>query len=264
MTIRISEYYDLFDVKCKRADNTTTVVVDNLPNGITDTHHTNTFSGFSNWTNFNTQQVDRYNPNVAQTSSVEITAQHKAPQAISNIDIDDNGNILCYPPNVSVPYWNKIIFRNFDYQITAHTSTNYDSAVARYLNEIGVFYPAYVPDSGSPNGYVPTSNHGDVFNATLLDYKDVPVFLKYDEYRSRSKVIFSSVDKTRNPDIEHNFGYHYGQMQPIKLNLSLTCNNPQTDATYYYNHNLTRTEISNLFTKCYWSIEWIYERETGN
>ena len=132
-----------------------------------------------------------------------------------------------------------------------------------YLNEIGTAYPSYIENDGH-SGYKPSNTDMDVFNSTILDYKEVPIFLKYDEYRSRSKVIFSSVDKTRNPDIEHKFGYQYGQMSPIKLNLALSCNNPITDGTYNYNHNLDKDTISKIFKKCYWSIEWVYERESGN
>ena len=278
MTIRISEYYDLFDVKVKISGTEPSAQADqiktaNLPNDVKDTHDTNTFSGFSNWTNFNTQQVDRYNPNVAQVASVEITGQHKAPQAITNIDVLENGDIICYPPNVSVPYWNKIIFRNYDYMVQPDTlDSKYKDWVEGYTNSYQSVYPAYIYSSAD---MYPDNTDPPVHDATrtgkIYDYSNVPIFLKYDMYPSRSKVIFSSVDKTRNPDIEYNFGYHHGQMEPIKLNLSVSCNNPILEHsatapynTYQYNGNLTRTEIGRLLVKCYWSIEWIYERETGN
>ena len=266
MTVRISEYYDIFDVRTLKASPYTVnnITDKSLPNSIVPTQTTNPFSGFNNFPLTDPSssiQVYQAPPN-EPSQYRQITGQHKAPQAITNINIDEAGNILCYPPNISVPYWNKIIFRNYDYQITDHTQNKYDNYVALFLNEVGVVSPSYIPDGA--NGYKPDNANADVFNATILDYKEVPLFLKFDEYRSRSKVIFSSVDKTRNPDIEHRFGYQHGQMEPIKLNLSFSCNSPQRDDTYNYNSNLTRDEIEKLLVKCYWSIEWVYERESGN
>ena len=255
MTVRISEYYDIFDVRVQISDDAIDSIMDkSLPTEIRDTGKTNPFSGFSNWPNFNTS-----NPN----NSAVITGQHKAPQAVANIEVDKDGNIWCYPPNVSVPYWNKIIFRNYDYQIQCQQVNKYNPYLLSFLNDISIVYPSYVPDGN--NGYKPKDGVDvALVPASIMNYNEAPLFLKFDEYRSRSKVIFSSVDKTRNPDIEHKFGYHHGSMEPIKLNLSFSCNSPQRDATYEYNYNLDRDAIERILTKCYWSIEWVYERETGN
>lgn len=293
MTVRISEYYDIFDIRTTVSDGTIVGHNDrSLPTNIESTYETNPFRGFSNWDNFNTA-----NPN----NNVVITGKHKAPQGVTNVRIDDNGDIWCFPPNISVPYWNKIIFRNFDYNyyctegFLLNNSTKYSDWMRQNLdsytsppiiasaNGVLVELPRYVKGSDnnmyevwgkdlSTNAFVPTAPidfKQDFTNITgrstlISDGGKIPLFLKYDEYRSRSKVIFSGVDKTRNPDIEHNFGYHHGQMEPIKLNLGVSCNNPITTDTHHYNWNLSRTEIINYLTKCYWSIEWIYERESGN
>lgn len=253
MTVRISEYYDIYDVKVDTTlDSVALNHTEQLPKGIKDTHRTNPFRGFSNWSNFaanNPQNI------------IQIAGKVKAPQAITNIRIDENGDIWCYPPNVSVPYWNKIIFRNFDYYYN-HTNTNkYEHFTELFCSTSNVSYPTYdlTEDAATPNDEDPLE-----IVQINTEFQEIPIFLKYDEYPSRSKVIFSSVDKTRNPDIEHRFGYHKGQMEPIKLNMSFTCNNPITDGTDHYNWNLTRDDINDILIKCYWSIEWIYEPEHGN
>ena len=253
MTVRINEYYDIYDVKVDTVQDTIALNhTEQLPKGITDTNQTNPFRGFSNWKDF-----DANNPyNIER-----IRDKVKASQAITNINIDENGDIWCYPPNVSVPYWNKIIFRNFDYYYNEKYTSKYKTFANLFSNSSDVIYPTYAltEDAATP----------DPFSLLKLtqknsEYQEIPIFLKYDEYPSRSKVIFSSVDKTRDTDIEHRFGYHKGQMEPIKLNMSFSCNNPITDGTDHYNWNLTRSDINALLVKCYWSIEWIYEPVHGN
>lgn len=263
MTVRISEYYDVFDVKYDTSLNNESLVnTENLPKGLIPTQETNTFSGFNNFPTTNpASSIQPYN--AANSQYVEIAGKHKAPQVIANIDILENGDIICYPPNVSVPYWNKIIFRNFDYQCQPANDFKYKTVVDNYLNKITYFYPRYI--ANNPDYLTPDKSAGTINDTEyIIDYSEVPVFLKFDEYRSRSKVVFSQVDKHRNPDIEFNFGYHHGQMEPIKLNISLSCNNPIRNGQYQYNFNLNRTDIEKLLKKCYWSIEWVYERESGN
>lgn len=276
MTVRVSEYYDVFDVKKLIANpyTVTTITDRQLPTGITDTNNTNTFNGFSNWSNFSSQSTKPNDYSGAQTqgtanpanniqaSSVAITGQSKAPQVIANIRIDENGDIWCYPPNVSVPHWTKVIFRNYDYNCDVHASTHYNAYLTSFHKEFTYESPNMVQDGSD---YKPDPDSTEtITDNKITDYESIPVFLKFDEYPSRSKVIFSKVDKTRNPDIEFRFGYAKGQMEPIKVNLSFSCNTPSTDQTYTYNRNLTRDEIEKLFNKCYWSIEWVYERESGN
>ena len=292
---RVNEYYDLFDVKTYLdSGNLVNELTNNdsLPNDIRPTHETNPFRGFSNWSNFNSS-----NP----WDTVEITGKYKAPQAINNIKVDDDGSIWCYPPgNTGTPYWDEIIFRNFDYQIQPHdidptnnddkSSWQYEQLIENtYLSSYEVYpiscdvstslqapTPQVIVDSGGNvvalwgANNSSTANIPDIFKhdytgvyglkEPIYDYSNVPLFLKFDQYTSRSKVIFSSCDKTRNPDITFKFGYEHGNMEPIRLTLSLSASNPLTDITTQttrYNQPLTKREINKLLTKCYWCIEWV-------
>lgn len=300
MNVKVNEYYDLFDIKTSINISTPVAEIKNnedLPNDIRSTEQTNTFRGFSNWENF-----DAANPQ----NTVEIIGKHKAPQAINTLSIDDNGDIWCYPPmNVGVPFWNEVIFRNFDYQIQPHdinsssdedkTSLAYESLLNNaYLSHRMVF-PLSADSSAAPiitptprtvigldattvetlwgTNKSSSANLPDIWkhdysgvygvDEPIKDYSNVPLFLKFDMYPSRSKVIFSSCDKTRNPDIGFKFSSEHSTSEPIKLNLSFSASNPITDlstSTTQYNRNLTKHEINKLLTKCYWCIEWIYNR----
>lgn len=340
-TIRVNEYYDLFDVKTKRANgplepategsNTNT----NIPNSIKPNNEYNAFRGFNNFpitdSSSSIQPYKDSNNNV-NSQYVEIAGKYKSPQATSSIKVDDNGDIWCYPPNVSVPYWSRIIFRNFDYKINETSSTKarlVPDKKSYYLNSISYVEPwapsinEFIPriveveitasDAArqweTPSGTKPSagtviecilwgkntsiyktgtpSNYPDNFpekyknqdftnvngwkddfdiSGSSSDYTNSPLFLRFDEYQSRSKVIFSSCDKTRNPDIEFSFSYHKGQMEPIKLNLSLSANIPYTDIdnSQLFNANLNKKEIESMLKACYWCIEWICDKDSGN
>ena len=328
-SIRVNEYYDLFDVKT--VSGFTSGALTNLPTNIIPSNEYNSFRGFNNFpTSDASSSIQPYNANNSQYQ--EIAGQHKSPQANSSIRIDKNGDIWCYPPNVSVPFWSRIIFRNFDYRINETASTrnrlvpdkkNYYLTSISYVEpwapSINEFIPRFVEveitendasnEWETPSGTKPSE--GDTVECILwgkntsiyktglspaypenfpekykdqdfsnvngwmddfdisgnsLDYSKSPLFLRFDEYPSRSKVIFSSCDKTRNPDIEFNFNYHKGQMEPIKLNLSLSANVPINDFTNgdKYNQNLNKDEIKSILKSCYWCIEWICDKDAGN
>ena len=252
-TIRVNEYYDLFDVK--KISGTISSDVTNIEDNIENHNTYNEFRGFSNWENFYENNKTLTTPPSTYTANniIEITGKYKAPQAINTLSIDETtGDIWCYPPNVSVPYWDRIIFRNFDYSVNIKNST-------------------YIPYVCPVNKIV--LNDGDdptttVYVGEISNINQANIFLRFDEYPSRSKVIFSGCDKTRNPDIEFKFGYHKGQMEPIKLNLSLSAGVPTRsitgDRTDVWNQNLDTYQISNILVSCYWCIEWIYEGESGN
>ena len=276
MTVRINEYYDLFDIHIEQNPNYDPTAdpptepeylvsldhTDDLPDDIRSTNQTNPFSGVSNWGQYNPQLIstfstfDSANPN----NNVVITGKHKAPQAINQLTVDENGDIWCFPPgNASVPYWNKIIFRNFDYMFNPLNLTKTDPGYSYQT----IMDAVYINHLTGENNQTPKIKY--IFNNK--DYSETPLFLKFDRYPSRSKVIFSSCDKTRNPDIEFSFNGEQNSMEPIKLNLSLSASQPSTDLTTpttKYNPNLSRAEIENLLTKCYWCIEWIYEKRSGN
>ena len=294
-SIRVNEYYDLFDVK-DVFGGLTTAAPTNIPNNIKDSNKYNSFRGFSNWEDFksNNLTLDTSNPpNLIPVDIVEISGKHKSPQATSSIKVDENGDIWCYPPNVSVPYWSRIIFRNFDYDINPSNVSYVDlfkSHWKKYIspplvkNASDDYFPIppYTISTGgaivelwnkdtSGLTNIPEPYRYDFTNIIgtsleIVDYNKVPLFLRFDEYPSRSKVIFSSCDKTRNPDIEFNFGYCKGQMEPIKLNLSLSASVPVNDFTTgdKYNQNLSKTDIESILKSCYWCIEWVCDKDAGN
>lgn len=294
-TIRVNEYYDLFDVKkvTTQQEGHEPVTeykeeLTNVPATIKDTQQTNPFRGFWNNEQYNTQQLSYDN--------TPITGQIKSPQAQNSLRIDDNGDIWCYPPNVSVPYWSHIIFRNYDYSFSNVPNGNYKDVIDRrsamsfswcvppttpYVISGSLADYATIPlpevlwDKDNSDEHViqgnPLLKHdysnvkGYYYNGLIYNNTQVPLFLRFDEYPSRSKVIFSNCDKTRNPDIDFRFAYKKGQMEPIKLNLSLSANTPIRDPSKpsdIYNYNLSKLDINSLIQSCYWCIEWIYEPET--
>lgn len=299
--VSVLEYYDVFDVKFDPTqllanDQLTSNVSNIIPNNIKNEHVTNPFRGFWNLNpnpnaiiNGGLNSFADGNPN----NTAEIVDHHKAPQAISQIDIADNGDIMCYPPNVSVPYWNKIIFRNFDYSVNPNgiSNSNLQALLAEYQDIREETFPPYTIDAYT--NYIPIpkeywgqddsqtnvwpapytgADYSDITGWQTMcsngNYDNVPVFIKFDQYQSRSKCVFSKSDKLNtNHDVEFNFGYHHGQMSPIKLNISISANNPTTNITnnkIRYNINLNKSQIQTMFRSCYWSIEWICDVDSGN
>lgn len=311
-SVRLSEYYDLFDIKTYAQVGVPFADVknnDDLPDNIQDTNMTNPFHGFSNWKDFKANNQTRNKnppPATIPTNIATITGKHFSPQALNTVSINENGDILCYPPNAPVPYWNKVIFRNFDFQFQPHDIDYKDLKVSSYQEMIdnkyltqydvlplcadahGYIYvpvPEYTFDNQTPpeltqlwdedqstNQNLPAIFQQDFtgirgVKASIYNYDNVPLFLRYPEYRSRSHVIFSACDKTRNPDIEHVFGYNHGATEPIVLNLSMSASNFITDINTpgtKYNENLDKNTIEKLLIKCYWCIEWVYEAKGVN
>lgn len=312
-SVRLSEYYDLFDIKTYKISLPYAELENNdvLNNKIQDANMTNPFHGFSNWKDFkaNNQTYDMANyPATIPTNIATITGKHFSPQALNTVSINENGDILCYPPNAPVPYWNKVIFRNFDFQFQPHNIdgnvvedfkalsyqnmidekylTHYDNIpISKDTADVFAPVPEIILDNQNPP--VPTylwgvdqSNNQNLapvyqqdftgvrgVKTLIYNYDNVPLFLRYPEYRSRSHVIFSACDKTRNPDIEHIFGYNHGATEPIVLNLSMSASNFITDITTpgtKYNENLDKNTIEKLLIKCYWCIEWVYEAKGVN
>ena len=279
-TIRVTEFYDVIDVKNTYSDaklsdlssteiplHTTTVEANKK---VIPTEVTNTFNGFNNFPITNPDSSIQDPGAVPKPSQyVAITGQVKAPQTQSNISISENGTITCYPPNVSVPYWNRIIFRTFDYEYNpkvlsdggtppTYSYNNYRD----YLNTFAIYKVDTYWDTVNEEPLLDGLN-ANIQNPMIYDYSNAPLFVKYDQYQSRSKVVFASTDRNHPHDIEFKFGYMHGQMEGINLTLSPTANNPfrDQDPTHNikYNQHYTRQDIEELLTKCYWSIEWIYD-----
>lgn len=272
-SVHVNEYYDLFDVKVVEEEDEEEEVkdvvssdIDIVPNDIKDTQMTNPFRGFSNWSNFKAN-----NPNNVSV----IKDQVKAPHANNSIHVDQNGDIWCYPPNVSVPYWTRIIFRNFDYTIkpanTPYTNLlSTKSAFKLDTNGLDFNIDGTLDDDQGDAVYTfgnaELESHDEVLLGEVMNFVDGNIFLRFDEYPSRSKVVFSKCDKTRNPDVSFNFNYHKSQMEPIKLNLSLSAGIPLVDFKTgdKYNQNLKLPLMKKLLKSCYWCIEWISDIDNGN
>lgn len=324
--MHVSEYYDLFEFNKSNGGN----VLSGLNHydagqnaAIIPTDQTNPFAGFWNDNNFSAGNPN--NTDIVQGKSF-------SSLAYNSVYVEDDGTINCMPPTVSVPYWSKIIFRNFDYnfnnldgasdfnpQFGNVTIGNFAYKVAEYPTQtlqpteitfpipefVDVKYtendqnhfPEWVAGTsheykiwdtrtddyirGDPGHYPDnfpslfmTQDFKGVKGSTqrvagsfeMTNYDKVPLFLKFDEYPSQSKVIFSRCDKTRNPDIEFNFNNQHGQSEPVKLYLSLSASKSGYDSTTNrrFNTKLTKAELKKLLNSCYWCIEWVYVPEKGN
>lgn len=274
--VRIVEFYDLFNVMNKSGGRS----VEQVPDNIEDTNRTNTFRGFWNSNDYNTVQKP--------IDLIQIAGQHKSSQETNTLTLNENGDILCFPPNVSVPYWNKIIFKNYDYSLSnwalndvALKPIPHDSSIHVSSGSTPVALPNYWYDSSSTPkklyrlyGYdnsseasLPTEYKIDTTNLKSLcgETSEFPLFMKFDEYQSRSKCIYSMSSRYDKSEIEFKFSYHKGSQEPIKLNLAFSSNQYVCDKfnTYFYNKNLNKDDIIKFITRCNWSIEWIYEPESG-
>lgn len=323
--MHVSEYYDLFEFNKNNGGN----VLSGLNHydagqnaAIIPTDQTNPFAGFWNDNNFSAGNPN--NTDIVQGKSF-------SSLAYNSVYVEDDGTINCMPPTVSVPYWSKIIFRNFDYNFNNLDGTsdfnpqfgnvtigNFAYKVAEYptqtLQPNGITFPIpefvdvkytendqnHFPEwvAGTSHEYklwgvnVATYKKGEppqlpenfphiydenfyaIEGSTqrvagsfeMTNYDKVPLFLKFDEYPSQSKVIFSRCDKTRNPDIEFNFNNQHGQSEPVKLYLSLSASKSGYDSTTNrrFNTKLTKAELKKLLNSCYWCIEWVYVPEKGN
>lgn len=309
-SVKVTEYYDVFDVKTVLTypDTRSITAAQNTALPDTDTSvdtATNTFRGFNSFP-ITDAESSIQNPNAGSPNLKQqyIAMEHvkKAPQAINNITIDDAGNILCYPPNISVPYWDKVVFKHFDYDINPADDSLFAGIALAHSNTISKTYYPYIqrrfknedPAQSNPNILTPvpetlwnknntdgsiinndifkqnfTGVTGVTYTETNYEFDKLPVFIKYDMYPSRSKVVYSSADKwnQNSSDIVHKFNYHHGQMEPLKLAITLSASNSITNPSNpkeRYNQQLTYEDIRDLFKKCYWSIEWIYDRTSGN
>ena len=321
--MHVSEYYDLFEFNKSDRGNVSSDLnhYDAGQNAaIIPTNQTNPFAGFWNDNNFSAGHPN--NTDIVQGKSF-------SSLAYNSVYVEDDGTINCMPPTVSVPYWSKIIFRNFDYnfnnldgvskfttqfgnvttgnfiysdttlpmikygevtspvpefvdvEYTVNDQNHFAEWVAGTVHKYQLWgvdvatykkgTPPELPDN-FPHIYDDnfTAIEGTEIAITgtfeTVNYDKMPLFLKFDEYPSQSKVIFSRCDKTRNPDIEFNFNNQHGQSEPVKLYLSLSASKSGYDATTNrrFNTKLTKAELKELLNSCYWCIEWVYVPEKGN
>ena len=322
--MHVSEYYDLFEFNKSDALEVSSGF-NHYAKGqnaaIIPTDQTNPFAGFWNDNNFTAGNPN--NTDIVQGKSF-------SSLAYNSVYVEDDGTINCMPPTVSVPYWSKIIFRNFDYNFknlngigklntnfdnkttggftyfnitpplivtgeatipvpeavdvvytendqkyfsgwvagTSHRYKLWDTNTADYMRGVGPYYPDNFPSSFKNKDFRGVGGSETINDGTfeMTNFDKMPLFLKFDEYPSQSKVIFSRCDKTRNPDIEFNFNNQHGQSEPVKLYLSLSASKSGYDATTNrrFNTKLTKAMLKNLLDSCYWCIEWVYVPEKGN
>lgn len=323
--MHVSEYYDLFEFNKSNGGDVSSGLnhYDADQNAaIIPTDQTNPFAGFWNDNNFTAGNPN--NTDIVQGKSF-------SSLAYNSVYVEDDGTINCMPPTVSVPYWSKIIFRNFDYNFnnldnvskfstqfgnktngsftydvteyptqnpegvvafpvpefvnvvynendrahfsewvagTSHRYKIWDTITADYKRGDPLTYPDNFPNSLRDHDFkgIVGINHRIDGTFEMTNFDKMPLFLKFDEYPSQSKVIFSRCDKTRNPDIEFNFNNQHGQSEPVKLYLSLSASKSGYDATTNrrFNTKLTKAELKKLLNSCYWCIEWVYVPEKGN
>ena len=322
--MHVSEYYDLFEFNKSNGGDVASGLnhYDADQNAaIIPTNQTNPFAGFWNDNNFSGGNPN--NTDIVQGKSF-------SSLAYNSVYVEDDGTINCMPPTVSVPYWSKIIFRNFDYNFnnldnvskfttqfgnvttggltysnttlpqivtgevtspvpefvdvvytendqnyfsgwvagTSHRYELWDTNTANYMRGVGPYYPTYFPSLFRDKDFTGVKGTEIIIDGTfeMTNFDKMPLFLKFDEYPSQSKVIFSRCDKTRNPDIEFNFNNQHGQSEPVKLYLSLSASKSGYDATTNrrFNTKLTKAELKKLLNSCYWCIEWVYVPEKGN
>lgn len=322
--MHVSEYYDLFEFNKSNGGDVSSGLnhyEKDQNAAIIPTNQTNPFAGFWNDNNFTAGNPN--NTDIVQGKSF-------SSLAYNSVYVEDDGTINCMPPTVSVPYWSKIIFRNFDYNFNnldgvskfttqfgnittggfnysnttlplivtgevtspvpefvdvvytendqnyfsgwvAGTSQRYklwDTNTADYMRGVGPFYPDNFPSLFKNKDFRGVEGTETTIDGAfeMTNFDKMPLFLKFDEYPSQSKVIFSRCDKTRNPDIEFNFNNQHGQSEPVKLYLSLSASKSGYDATTNrrFNTKLTKAELKKLLNSCYWCIEWVYVPEKGN
>ena len=277
----VSETYDLFELnKADKGGGTYAIEGHNDQyidastgqplerTGIKDEERTNPFRGFFNvtdvinGTNFNTE-----NP----TFTVAIQGKHFAPQAFNSVNILTDGTIECFPPPIHPVGWKSVTFKCFSYKMNLYNSSskfsnyindNYLDGVtqtcAYYRDEtkdgVNYHYPELVPEAYDPPiPETPTPGSRTAQNQ-LTKYDKCPLFIKWDEYPSRSKVVMSRKSKC----LTYVFGQPWGPDEPIRLSLSLSGSMSGYDEKLKtrFNTKLDQQDIADLLIACSFVIEW--------
>lgn len=265
----VSETYDLFELN--KVDNSGTYAIEGHNDqyidastgqalertGIKDENRTNPFRGFFNGTNFNSD-----NPNF----TVAIAGKHFAPQAFNSVNILTDGTIECFPPPIHPVGWKSVTFKCFSYKMNlANSSNKFSDYVANFIDGIVQTYAYYndATDGGATFHYPQFTPLADddlsVLGARinmnqLTKYDKCPLFIKWDEYPSRSKVVMSRKSKC----LTYVFGQPWGPDEPIRLSLSLSGSMSGYDEELKtrFNTKLTQEDIAKLLVACSFVIEW--------
>lgn len=266
----VSETYDLFELN-KADKGGGTYAIDGHSDqyidastgqalertGIKDEDRTNPFRGFFNGKNFNAE-----NP----TFTAAIQGKHFAPQAFNSVNILTDGTIECFPPPIHPVGWKSVTFKCFSYKMNlANSSNQFSDYVANYIDGLVQTYAYYndAADGGVTFHYpqfVPLADDdlpslGARINMNqLTKYDKCPLFIKWDEYPSRSKVVMSRKSKC----LTYVFGQPWGPDEPIRLSLSLSGSMSGYDEQLKtrFNTKLNQQDIADLLIACSFVIEW--------
>lgn len=266
----ISETYDLFELN--KVDDSGNYVIEghsdqyvgvgsDVRTSIKDEDRTNPFRGFYNSKDFYT---------VYPGNPVTIQGKHFAPHAFNSVNVLEDGTIECFPPPVHPVGWKSVTFKCFIYKFKSVNLNRFTNYIMNFNKLYSSIFPYYTTESvtrgGStvsgtcPNilpmaasGLSPT--YGAVEDSEAIqDYDKCPLFIKWDEYPSRSKVVMSRKSKC----LTYIFGQPWGPEEPIRLSLSLSGSMSGYDEQLKtrFNTKLTQSDIADLLIACSFSIEW--------
>lgn len=260
----ISETYDLFEIGVPTGENQpptpgvasydathrSTIQPETFyttdGGGIDYSTQTNPFSGFWNDNNFSAG-----NPNFTTT----IKNKHFAPNAYDTVRITDEGIIECYPPPINVAGWKAITFKKLNYSINGGMTTNkltnpLYNLVEKYQHNQSLALPkwsdTFEPEVKNPAVVQPGS--------IQYDPQLCPIFVKWDEYPSRSKVVLS---KDSDP-IRFVFSYPRAADEPIRLYITATASITgwNVDKARRVIGKLSKADLGTFLSSCNWVIEW--------
>lgn len=277
----VSETYDLFELNKsdkgggtyaieghndQYVDATTGQALERT--GIKDENRTNPFRGFFNVTDvINGTNFNAENP----TFTVAIAGKHFAPHSFNSVNILTDGTIECFPPPIHPVGWKSVTFKCFSYKVkflgdTTNKFSDYIDSFADGVGQVCAYYrdvtdggetshyPEFVPEAYDPPvPGVPTPGARYVKNP-ISKYDKCPLFIKWDEYPSRSKVVMSRKSKC----LTYVFGQPWGPDEPIRLSLSLSGSMSGYDEQLKtrFNTKLTQQDIADLLVACSFVIEW--------
>lgn len=264
--LQITETYDLFEIYNKDnglfpssiENRIETYDPTNNESKIKDTNQTNPFRGFWNDNNFAAG-----NPNFTQV----ISGKHFAPDSYAAVDIQEDGTIVCYPPPVDVAGWRAVSFKLLKYAIDPDPIDPRDTLLdphpekTRLLQRVSKIYwktysqyfPTYQDADGDDTFKPITTDKLEVLSK-ISNPDKTPIFLKWDEYPSRSKVVLS---KDSEPT-RHVFSYPRGSNEPVRVYLSFSAQRNYWDEAAEINKStkLDRDQIDGLLLACSFQITW--------
>lgn len=250
----ISETYDLFEIGVATGETQPTASVATYDQtaaatGIKDTDQTNPFRGFWNDNNFSAG-----NP----TFTTTIQGKHFAPNAYDTVRITEDGDIDCYPPPINVAGWKSITFKKLNYSINGGmnpdtTANPLYNIVGKYQRSQSLALPKLIYESAD---FKPEATDPPILQPGSIQYDPqlCPIFIKWDEYPSRSKVVLS---KDSDP-IRFVFSYPRASDEPIRLYITTTASITgwNVDKAQRVIGKLKKADLAVLLSSCNFVIEW--------